>query len=230
MDSNPPQTSFGQPRLFKAGADSARIMELFPTLWSNLEDLSSPDVLTRQKALVSLENSGAARISPLVIYTLATCLTDPDVGIRVQVIKALGNVLAPDAQGNLSVEAVIDHLTFYLSRMRTRQVFSMIQALADNPDLAPQVVRLLLACPFAGNHLVEIAHSRKVSLEIRNTAIWLIGEVGYVEAIPALERLQIRMESRLNGQQAMPFAPPLGIDDSGLLPGLKNALSLLRSP
>ena len=106
----------------------------------------------------------------------------------------------------------------------------MIQVLASNPDLAPQVVRLLLACPFAGNHLIEIAHSRKISLDIRNTAIWLIGEVGYVDAIPALERLQIRMESRLNGQQSMPFAPPFGMDDSELLPGLKSALAMLRSP
>jgi len=230
MDADLPLKSYGQPRLFQSGEDTTRILELFPPLWSALEDLSSPDLNTRQKALVSLENSGAARISPLVAYHIATCLTDPDLGIRRQVVKILGNLLAPDSQGNLSLQSVLEHLTFYLSRIRTRQVFSMIQVLASNPDLAPQVVRLLLACPFAGNHLIEIAHSRKISLDIRNTAIWLIGEVGYVDAIPALERLQIRMESRLNGQQSMPFAPPFGMDDSELLPGLKSALAMLRSP
>jgi hypothetical protein len=114
--------------------------------------------------------------------------------------------------------------------MRTRQVYAMIQTLIYHPDLTPQIIRLFLACPYAGNHLIEIVNSRKVPLEIRQQAIWLIGEVGYLDAIPTLERMQIRMESRLNGQQAMPFAPPVGIDDSELLPGVKTTLALLRSP
>jgi hypothetical protein len=130
----------------------------------------------------------------------------------------------------MAPEAVLTQLAYYLSDMRTRQIFSLTQVLALNPELAPQVIRILNACLFAGHHLIEMASSRKLSLEVRRKAIWLISQVGYLDAIPALERLQVRMETRLTGQQSMPFAPPLGVDDSELLPDVKAALLVLRSP
>ena len=221
---------FTQPRLFGPETTSSGTAELFPAIWNAAEDLSNPIPSVRKLALECLEYTGAARISPLVSYLIATRLNDPDLELRSQVVRILGEALAPDAQGNIAPEAVTTQLTYYLSDMRTRQIFSLIQVLVHNPELAPQVIRILNACLFAGNHLIEMANSRKMSLEIRRKAIWLIGQVGYLEAIPALEHLQIRMETRISGQQSMPFAPPLGVDDSDLLPDVKVALVTLRSP
>jgi hypothetical protein len=53
--------------------------------------------------------------------------------------------------------------------------------------------------------------------------------VGYVDAIQALDRIATRLETRLNGQQAMPFLPLTGIDDTELLPEVQEVLFQLRS-
>ena len=95
-----------------------------------------------------------------------------------------------------------------LGRMRTREIYALLQLLAYNPELTPQVGKLMNACPYAGNHLADLAASRKAPLEIRRYAIRLAGEVGYCDVIPTLERMLARLESRVNGQQAMAFAPP----------------------
>ena len=230
MDSEQPQIPITQPRLFLTEGTSTGIAELFPSIWSAAEDLCSSTIILRRQALDNLEHTNAARISPLLVYLLATRLCDSDLEIRSRVIKLLGFVLAPDSNGNLASGTVLNHLSYYLCDMRMRQIYAIVQALAYYSDLTVPIVRIFSICPFASNHLVELASSRKASLDIRRQAIWLIGEVGFLDAIPALERLQIRMESRLNGQQAMPFAPPVGIDDSELLPDIKTTLVLLHSP
>jgi hypothetical protein len=57
-----------------------------------------------------------------------------------------------------------------------------------------------------------------------------IGTVGYLEAIPALERLAARLEARLSGQQAMTFAPPSQSEENELLPIVRSVLHLLQAP
>ncbi len=219
-----------QPRLFSLGQASSGIAELFPEIWTASEDLSSPNPTIRRLALEFLEHSGAARISPLVVYIIATRLDDTDLVVRMQVLKILGDVLAPDELGNSPPEMVTSYLTNNLSNMRTRQVYAILQALVQDINLDLQVIRILKTCPYAGNHLMEMANSRKVPLNMRRKAIWLVGQIGYLDAIPALERMQIRMETRLTGQQSMPFAPPIGIDDIDLLDDVISTLGLLQSP
>ena len=230
MDSDPSFSPYSQPRLFKPGKTSSRVAELFPEIWSAAEDLSNPNHVKRRRAIALLEQSGAARISPLIGYLVATRLIDPDLEVRSYVVHILGEVLFIDEEGGRTAPEVINHLSFYLANMRTRHVYSAIQVLVERIDLAPHVIRILSISPFAGNHLIEVANLRKIGMEIRKQAIWLIGQIGYLDAIPSLERLQLRMESRLNGQQAMPFAPPSGIDDTDLLPAVRSSLAILRSP
>ena len=219
-----------QPRLFSLGEASSGIAELFPEIWSATEDLSNPNPSVRRLALEYLEGSGAARISPLVVYIIATRLDDSDLEVRMRVVKILGEVLAPDTLGNRAPDMVISCLTHDLGNMRTRQVFAILQALVHQTELTQHIIRILNTCPFAGNHLMEMANSRKVPLDMRRKAIWLIGQIGYLEALPALERMQIRMETRLTGQQSMPFAPPMGVDDIELLEDVKSTISSLQSP
>jgi hypothetical protein len=219
-----------QHQLFGPDYTTAASAELFPAIWHAAEDLSNPSAAIRIRGLESMEHSSAARVSPLVVYLIATRLIDPDVEIRAKVVFILGGVLNPDENGNSATSAVLSHLFYYLSNMRTRQVYSILQVLFSHPELTAQVTRILGACPFAGNHLLELSNSRKVPLDLRRRAIWLIGQVGFLDAIPALERMQLRMEARRNGQQSMPFAPPIGVDDSDLLPEVKSTLVLLHSP
>ena len=215
--------------LFEFGEITTGQAELFPTVWGAAESLSSSEARQRQQGLELLVKCGASRLSPLVVYVIYTRLTDADMETRALVIEALADVLTPDEKGRQAPETVRQHLMTQLGRMRTREIYAMLQLLAFNPGLTPQVGKLMNACPYAGNHLADLAASRKAPLEIRRYAIRLAGEVGYCDVIPTLERMLARLESRLNGQQAMAFAPPPGVEDDDLLADIKEALAKLSS-
>ncbi|MCI0519708.1 MAG: hypothetical protein L0Z70_05555 [Chloroflexi bacterium] len=219
-----------QAPLFLLGDATTGVAELFPMVWLAAEMLTGPNAVLRREALHQLEQAGVARLSPLAAYLVASRLDDPDAAVRVYALKIVGEALAPAADGSQLSEAVRAHLSFYISALRTRKIYAMLQSLAQHPELGAHAGRVLNLNPFAGNHLLDIANSRKSALDIRRRAVHMIGRVGYVDAIPALERIQARLESRLNGQQAMPIAPPLGVDDSALLPDVLEVLSALRSP
>lgn len=230
MQFDPSQMKFYQPSLFEHGSTTTGMAEFFPEIWGVAEGLTRPDVGERRKAITFLAESGVSRISPLIVYLLATRLNDSDLGVRTLVVKILGDVLAKDVDGNPAPEIVRQNLSYYLSQMRTRQIYAILQVLIENPDLLPQAARLLNACPYAGNHLSDVLNSRKVPLDIRRKAIQLIGYVGYLDTLPALERMLTRLESRLNGQQAMPFAPQTAVEETELIPDIQETLLILRSP
>jgi hypothetical protein len=69
----------------------------------------------------------------------------------------------------------------------------------------------------------------KNPLPIRQKAIYYVGLVGYLEALPALERLFNRLEARQNGQYLMSFAPPSSKTDDDLLPSLRVAIDQLKA-
>jgi hypothetical protein len=97
------------------------------------------------------------------------------------------------------------------------------------PDIFESTAKLLNASPYAGTHLIDISVSKRTPIEIRRKALCLIGAVGYIDALPALERMAARLEARVNGQQIMPFAPQSNVEDIDLLPDLRNAIASLRS-
>jgi len=142
----------------------------------------------------------------------------------------LGGLLLPDLEGRPTPEPVRRYLVAALSQMRTRSIYALLEVAYDGPDTAASVARLLNVCPYAGKHLVEILNERKLPLTIRRAAVDFIGSVGYLEAIPALERLATRLEARLGGQQSMPFAPPAVQDETDLLPVVQAALVMLKAP
>jgi hypothetical protein len=118
----------------------------------------------------------------------------------------------------------------HLSQMRTRQIYALLQVLTYDTSLERQVAKLFNACPYAGTHLTDIMSSRKTPIDIRLKAVLMIGNVGFVEAIPSLERLLTRLETRLNGQQSLPFAPLTAKEEISLVPTIQATLILLRSP
>jgi hypothetical protein len=219
-----------QPTFFEVIETTTGLLELFPAVWSAAESLTSPDVHTRSSALDRLVELGAPRLSPLIAYLLATRLTDPDLPLRCRVVRILGELLSIDQNGHLAPDTVRRHLTSFLAQMRNRPIFCLLQTAIADPSLEPHITRLFNSCPHAGAHLAEIFSDRGMPLPVRQQAVHFVGQVGFLEAVPALERLAVRLEARLTGQQSMPFAPPItSQDESDLLPEMRSAIRALRS-
>jgi HEAT repeat protein len=229
MDADPLLPQVKQPVLFSWGETSFGALELYPEVWAAAEALTSPDVNVRRLGVERLAKLGAARLSPLVSYLLATRLTEPDIEVRSRIIQTLSEVLEIDAQGDPAPELVRQALSIYLARFRTREIYALLQATIEQPPLEAVVARLLRACPYAGGHLADILSERKFPLPIRRQATRMLGRVGYIDAIPALTRVAARLETRLSGQQVMPFLSTSGSDDTALLPDIREALAALLS-
>jgi len=231
MDAEKTIPRAAQPKLFYLPETSAGQLELFPAVWAATEGLTRPNREARRAALEELARLGAARFSPLVAYMLATRLADPEVEIRALAVGQCAELLTPTGPGETAPEAVLEVLVAYLSRMRTRQIYGLLQTLVAKPGLLKPITRLLDYSPYAGNHLADVVVSKRAPLSIRLHAVRLIGAVGYCDAIPALERMQARLEARLEGQQSMSFAPPSPGDESAkLLPEIRTALNILNAP
>jgi HEAT repeat protein len=198
-------------------------------VWSAAEALTSLEPEARRKGLDRLEEMHAARFSPLVAYLVTTRLTDPDMDIRGQAVRMLSAVLVPDKHGSLAPADVRRRVLAVMAQMRTRRIYALLELASRSPDCEAAVTSLLNACPYAGTHLADILTSKKTPLFIRREAASLIGRVGYLDAIPVLERLITRLASRLSGQQSMPFAPAGGYEETALLPDVQAALDRLRS-
>lgn len=219
-----------QPTLFDFSDQTTGAVELFPAVWSAAEDFISPEVNNRLVGLDTLLNLNAPRLSPLITYLLATHLTDPDILLRSRVINALGELLMADKEGRVTPLPVRRCLMLYLNQMRTRPIFSLLEVSIQFPEERDNIARLLNACPNAGRHLSDILSDRKAPIAIREQAAYFIGTVGYLDAIPALERLSSRIESKISGQQAMAFAPSFAAEEIKLLPAIHDTLTLLYSP
>jgi len=221
---------FPQLSLFGPEGSSVGILELFPEVWGAAELLTHPNATKRLEGLGRLVAINAPRLSPLIAYLVATRIPDPDIDVRSLAIQTIGKVLSPDEGGALASEAVCYHLINHLTHMRTRQVYAILEAVARRPELEAVAERIFDVCSCAGNHLVEILLNRKAPLTIRLLAVRYIGLVGYLDALPALERIQARLESRQAGQQAMPFAVQDAPEENELLPEIRKAISSLHLP
>lgn len=230
MDFEPLPADTLQPSLFELNEAATGVLELFPAVWSAAEDLISPEAALRHRGLDRLLEMGAARLSPLIAYLLATRLADPSLDFRLRVVSALASLLRPDVEGFVAPEAVRRQLFHTLGQMRTRTIFALLEVLVADAKAENDLARLLNACPYAGKHLADILAERRNPLPIRRAAAQMIGRVGYLDAIPALERLAARLEARLSGQQAMPFAPPAQPDESELYPVIRDVLIRLKAP
>jgi len=224
-----PQPISPQPQLFLL-EESIGTIELFPAVWSALEDLTEADPEIRLNALEQLIELDAPRFSPVVSYILVTKITESILELRARIIEALGKVLTPDENGFPAPEDVRNSLHLYLSGFRTRQIYALLQVSAEYDSLEEHVCRLLNACPFAGNHLIDILNDSKTPIEIRMQAAVLIGKVGYLYTLPAMEKLARRLEARRFGQKTMGFAPQRNSIESSLLPVVNEALRTLRAP
>jgi len=224
-----PQQISPQPQLIQL-EETIGTIELFPTVWMALEDITKADAELRLNALEQLIELDAARFSPVVSYILVTKISESILEQRAKIIEVLGKVLSPDDNGFPAPEDVRSSLHLYLSGLRTRQIYALLQVSAEYNSLEDHVSRLLNACPFAGNHLIDILNDSRTSIEVRKQAAIMIGKVGYLDTLPALEKIADRLEARTSRQKAMDFAPKRNLNESSLLPVVNEALRMLRTP
>jgi hypothetical protein len=223
-------TELQQPLLFTVSGDSTiGTVELFPEVWKALETLVSPTSTQRLTALDKLNALNAIRLSPLIAYIVATCLDDPDIELRSQAITSLAAVLSPDEEGHPAPDEVRQSLAHHLSQMRTRTIHAILQVSVEYPHLSDHIAILFNSAPYTGKTLAYILAERSNNLAIRKSATFFIGQIGFLDAIPELERIKSRLESRQQGQKRMPFVPPSLANEEKLLPEITNTIKLLSS-
>jgi hypothetical protein len=215
--------------LFDYGESVTNIVELFPTVWQATEFLTSPDSTARQRGLDALLELGAQRVSPLVAYMIATCLSDPDIYLRRRVAFILADLISSDINSRQPPEEVRKVVVNYLHNMNEATVFGLLEVALADPEVEKSLYHIFNTCPIVGRFLGEILTQWKNPVPIRQKAIYFIGLVGYLEALPVLERLFNRLEARQNGQFVMSFAPPSIKSDDDLLPYLRVAMNQLSA-
>jgi hypothetical protein len=141
----------------------------------------------------------------------------------------VADLLTPDIQGRVAPEAVRKYVTTYLRQMRARSVFGLLEVAINDPQAERSISKLFNVCPYAGKHMGDILMERKNPLPVRQKAVHFIGLVGYLDALPILERMLSRLETRQNGQQVMPFVPLSSPSEDDLLPSLQEAIKNLRA-
>ena len=222
MDADPIKVDIEQPDLNELNPSNSNKAEALPVIWEALELLTSPELLNWIAGLRRIIKLDAVRQHPLVVYVLMTRITEPDIELRTRIVQLLGSILDLDVRGPKkaasSLEAVKKTLITALAGMRTRQIFALLQVIEFDKSADEAVSNLLSYCSFAGGHLAQILSNRTAPLSIRRQAAHFIGRIGYLDALPALERLVSRLESRRDEE------------DAGILLGLQETIKLLYTP
>lgn len=195
-------------------------------VWSAAEALASPELVTRWDGVKRLIEYGAPSRYPLIAYLLATRITEPDIALRARVVEVLGNVLRHDEVAQSVHPSVFGCLIMYLASMRTRAIYSLLQVAMFDTKTEPMVAALLSYCSYAGGHLAEILADRDVPAELRWQAVHFISRLGFLDALPTLERLVARMEMRIHGR-GVDFDQ---YDEANLLLEMRQAIEILRAP
>jgi hypothetical protein len=141
----------------------------------------------------------------------------------------LSEVLLQDEHGLPSPEEVRNSLRLYLSSLRTRKIYALLQVSAEYKSQESHVALLLKSCSFGGNHLLDILNERGTPLEIRKQAALMIGMVGYLYTLAAMEKIAGRLEAHLAGQSSMGFLQTSDQGEANLLPVVLEAINSLKS-
>lgn len=206
------------------------VLEIFPEVWKALEMVISSNVENRIQGLREIVRLNAHRLSPIVAYVLATSLDDPNIDFRYEVVQAVGELLSRDSSGLQIPIDVKLQVKYYLGQMRKMKVFALLQVADYQPSSIENVAVLLKNCSYSGQILGDIFTDYKLPIKIRRQGIYFAGYLGFIETVPRLEKLEDKIESRLNGQKAMPFVPKSSKEDILLLPTIRKSLELLKTP
>ena len=206
------------------------VLEIFPEVWQALEWMISPNIENRFRGLREILKLNAHRLSPIVAYILATCLDDADIDFRYEVVQAVGELFSGDSSGLQTSFEVKKQLKNYLGQMQKRKVFALLKVADYQPTSKENVAVLLKNYSYSGQILGDIFSDYKFPIEIRRQAVFFVGYLGFIETIQRLEKLEDKLEARLNGQKAMPFISKTSTEEVLLLPAIRKSLELLKTP
>jgi len=198
-------------------------------VWSALEALTAPEPETRLQGFDSLLEQDVVRKSPLVVYVLATRLLEPEIQLRRRIVHCLAALISPAPGDPPPAGAALTYLHSYLSQMRKRPIFALLQVASFDPESSEQLGILLKACSFAGNQLSQIIADHAAPIPIRRQAITFTSQIGFLVAIPTLERMVRRIEARVlsDGGTGLPSSDME--DEASLLPYMIEALDRLKA-
>lgn len=228
MDEIPSQIITQPPDVLALSPEQPRI-EFLPNLWSAAEAFTSSDLETRSEGLNRLISSGSVRAYALVAYLLYSRLTEADIELRTRIVGSLADVLLPREDQTTVNVVTASALVSWLSEMRSRQIWSLLQVAEYDKNSAHSVAALLECCSYAGEHLAEILADRQTPLTIRKQAADYIGRLGYLDALPTLERMVSKLDQRRSNREDYGQT----VDDSdecSLLPLIRSALVVLTAP
>ncbi|MBI4771667.1 MAG: hypothetical protein HY784_14955 [Chloroflexi bacterium] len=213
--------------LFSLQIRLSQAFAVAPDLWPAAEAFVAGTLEERAAGLARLTTAGRAGYTRLHLHLFASRLHEPDLPLRHAIIEALGATL--DRRDGPPPQDLRETLFRLLACFGSDQIEWIVEALARVPGAHLAAARLLAYTPGAGQELARLAADLRKGAEERAAAAIMIGEVGYVDAIPALEGLEARLEGRRAGQLAMSFAPPREDPAADLLlPAVKAALEVLR--
>jgi hypothetical protein len=215
--------------LFIYGEPTENILEVLPAVWNAAESLANPDTTTRNQAINAILELGVQRVSPLIAYLLVTRLDDTEISIRRRVIYVLGDLFLDETSRKDTPDDVRKTIIHALQRLNEDTTHGLLEVAVLDPKIEKFLFQLFNNCSTAGKYLGEILSQRKYSLPIRQKAIYFVGQVGYTEVLPVLERLYNRLEARQNDQYSMSFAPSAISPDENILPTLRIAIDRLTA-
>ena len=201
--------------------------------WLAGEMFVSPHIEERRRGFAILFGSEAARRSPLTPQLLASRVDEPDLSLRAQILHALSDYFEIRGREYRYAPEMRAMVTGHLRKFDRPQVLAVVEAHRAGRNNTVRVreeslARLLERMPNVAVHLTRLAGDRSLRVGLRESAIELIGLVGFSDALEALAGLQLRIEGRRAGQLTMGFAPSDNPDEQKLLPALKETLRLLR--
>jgi hypothetical protein len=147
-------------------------------------------------------------------------------------VQALGALLHPKKKDNVTPKPVRQAIKQYMLLQHRRGIWYLLEVAQKYIVSEPDVKALIGLNSFAGETLAEIMLDRKASQDIRHQAIVFAGQVGFLDTIPAIERLIDRLETKAAGQATMSFMKhhPKPEDERELLPIARATLDLLKKP
>jgi hypothetical protein len=196
--------------------------------WDTLENLISSDPDLREKGLEELGNLEGFQEHPLVIYTLATRILDPDLEIRFHAVKILGKLLEmDDGEGGLperSFKTVVEFTT----HINQDQLIKLLEVSTKYLSAEGALVSILKLCSYAGKALGGIVNDRTLPVEIRQQAIHFCGEIGFLSSAAGIRNLIQRVEK--NKQKAGKLiSRKKHLDEESLIPYAITALGKLAA-
>ena len=193
-----------------------------------LEDLLSNKIETRLEAMDRLCVMDAHRRSPLAASLLVFHIIEPDLQLRARIAESISQALIPAGVKERSPVKVREFLHHALSKMGEREVYSLLQLIAEEHVSLGIVCTLLNQCSFSGEILINILTHRHYEVPIRIAASEVIGQIGFLEARPAVEALEKRLADRTTGQLSMSFASRSREEAKELIPALRKTIDALR--